>query len=138
MNPYTNRVTIRNPENFFNRKVEVNRIFSRIGGIRPQSICIVGERRVGKSSLLYYVCNEHVGKKFLEEFETYIFVFCDLQQKSDMDVDGFFTFATKEIAELWGVSVRATRMRLSKMLSSKMIVRLATSLKDPFALYSLP
>jgi len=99
MNPYTNKVIIRNPANFYNRKAEVVKIFSRIGGPRPQSISVVGERRVGKSSLLYYICNESVREDFLKDFEDYIFVFCDLQQKSDIDIDDFFSFVTKLIAE---------------------------------------
>jgi len=98
MNPYTNKVIIRNPANFYNRKTEVAKIFSRIGGPRPQSISIVGERRVGKSSLLYYICNESVRRKFLQDFEDYIFVFCDLEEKTDMDVDDFFTLVAKKIA----------------------------------------
>ena len=49
MNPFINRVMIRNPEDFFNRKAEIKKIFSRIGASKPQSISIVGDRRIGKS-----------------------------------------------------------------------------------------
>lgn len=98
MNPYTNRIIIRNPDNFYNRKAEVKKIFSRIGGSRPQSISVVGARRVGKSSLLYYICNESVGRKVLQNYEDYIFIFCDLQERRDMNVNDFFTLVSKKIA----------------------------------------
>src|ERR1700754_494465 len=41
-NPYLNRVAIRDPRQFFGRKREVAKIFSRIGASRPQSIAVVG------------------------------------------------------------------------------------------------
>ena len=47
-----NRVMIQDIEEFYGRDVEVEKIYSRIGSSRPQSISIVGERRIGKSSLL--------------------------------------------------------------------------------------
>ena len=99
MNPYTNRVMIKNPENFFNRKTEVERIFSRIGASRPQSISIVGDRRIGKSSLLYYICNENIREKYLENSEKYIFAYFDLQEKKNMNVQEFFRIVTEKIAE---------------------------------------
>jgi AAA+ ATPase superfamily predicted ATPase len=99
MNPYTNRVMIRNPEDFYNRKAEVRKIFSRIGASRPQSISVVGDRRIGKSSLLYYLCNEAVKKMYLENPEKYIFAFFDFQEKKNMSVTEFFHTVTEKIAE---------------------------------------
>lgn len=99
MNPYTNRVMIKTPENFYNRKAEIKRIFSRIGSSRPQSISIVGDRRIGKSSLLYYICNKNIRKKYLENPEKYIFAFFDFQEKKGMSVEQFFRIVTEKIAE---------------------------------------
>ena len=99
MNPYTNRVIIRTPENFFDRRAEIKKIFSRIGASRPQSISIVGDRRIGKSSLLYYICNENTRKKYLETPERYIFAFFDLQEKKKMNVQDFFRIITEKISE---------------------------------------
>lgn len=99
MNPYTNRVMIRNPEDFYDRKAEVKRIFSRIGGSRPQSISVVGDRRIGKSSLLFHICDESVREKYLEEPETYVFAFFDLQEKKDMDVKEFFRIVIEKITK---------------------------------------
>jgi hypothetical protein len=50
-NPYTNRGMIRNPDDFFGRSLELQRAFSFISKL--QSVSIVGDRRIGKSSMLY-------------------------------------------------------------------------------------
>ncbi len=55
-NPFTQRGAIRDPGQFFGRQAELNQIFSCIG--KMQSVSVVGERRIGKSSLLHYVCQK--------------------------------------------------------------------------------
>ena len=89
-NPYLNRVAIKDPAQFFGRAREVSRIFSRIGASRPQSISVVGERRIGKSSLLYYINHPEVRARHLDRPESYIFAFIDLQQKRRLTLTEFF------------------------------------------------
>jgi len=89
-NPYLNRVAIQDPEQFFGRVREVSKIFSRIGASRPQSISVVGERRIGKSSLLHYINNPQVRARHLDQPESYAFVFIDLQQKRRLTLTEFF------------------------------------------------
>ncbi|HZS45079.1 MAG TPA: ATP-binding protein, partial [Blastocatellia bacterium] len=89
-NPYLNRVAIQDPRQFFGRKKEVGKIFSRLASSRPQSISIVGERRIGKSSLLHYINADEVRSQYLDSPEAYIFIFLDLQQRRDMDMANFF------------------------------------------------
>lgn len=50
LNPFTERGVIRDPKRFFGRKRELDQIFQRLAAM--QSVSIVGERRIGKSSLL--------------------------------------------------------------------------------------
>ncbi|HEY7544350.1 MAG TPA: ATP-binding protein, partial [Blastocatellia bacterium] len=78
-NPYLNRVAIKDPRQFFGRAREVSKIFSRIGASRPQSISVVGERRIGKSSLLQYINNPEVRLRHLDRPASFVFVFIDLQ-----------------------------------------------------------
>ena len=52
-NPFTLRGTIRDPQQFFGRHTEVQQIFDRLRTM--QSVSVVGERRIGKSSLLYHI-----------------------------------------------------------------------------------
>ncbi|MBN1411539.1 MAG: adenylate/guanylate cyclase domain-containing protein [Spirochaetales bacterium] len=79
-NPYLNRVMIPHPELFYGRESIVKRIFSRISSERPQSISIVGERRIGKSSMLNFINSPVTRLKHMEKPEQYIFLFIDFQQ----------------------------------------------------------
>jgi len=89
-NPYLNRVAIKDPSQFFGRAREVSRIFSRLGSSRPQSISVVGDRRIGKSSLLYYINNPEIRSRFLDQPSAYVFAFIDLQQKRRLTPPEFF------------------------------------------------
>jgi len=53
LNPFTNRSVITNPNEFFGREQEIGVIVSRLRAM--QSLSVVGERRIGKSSLLYHL-----------------------------------------------------------------------------------
>lgn len=72
-NPFTESRMIKNPSKFFGRKEELHHIVNRLQNM--QSVSIVGERRIGKSSLLYHLYqtgSERLG-------ENYRFVYGDLQ-----------------------------------------------------------
>src|SRR4029079_12947047 len=89
-NPYLNRVAIKDPAQFFGRAREVSKIFSRLAASRPQSISVVGERRIGKSSLLCYINHPQVRARFLDNPQSYTFAFIDLQQKRRLTLTEFF------------------------------------------------
>jgi hypothetical protein len=50
-NPFTPRGMIRDPRQFFGRGAEIERLLEKLQTM--QSVSIIGERRIGKSSLLY-------------------------------------------------------------------------------------
>jgi AAA+ ATPase superfamily predicted ATPase len=76
INPYQNQEAIENPDDFFGRKKEIKIIFTLISdAAEPHNISIVGERRIGKSSLLLFVKNEATRKKYLKDFDDYIFAY---------------------------------------------------------------
>ena len=54
-NPFTSRGMITDPRLFVGREDALERIFSRLEAAQPQSVSIVGERRIGRSSLLWQV-----------------------------------------------------------------------------------
>ncbi|HUU28217.1 MAG TPA: protein kinase [archaeon] len=89
-NPYFNRAMIRDRRYFYGRKKEISTIYSRLGAARPQSVSIVGERRIGKSSLLYHINDVENRRAFLKNPESYIFIFMDFQEKRRALVDDFF------------------------------------------------
>ncbi|OYT73205.1 MAG: hypothetical protein CFK52_02775 [Chloracidobacterium sp. CP2_5A] len=96
-NPYLNRVAIHDPAQFYGRRKEIARIFSRLGAGRPQSIAVVGDRRIGKSSLLNYLCAPEMRRRHLSRPEEYVFVFFDLQQRRRIRLEDFLDAWLTEI-----------------------------------------
>ncbi len=91
-NPYLNRVMLNNPNDFFGRKREIRRIYSRMDAPHPQSISIVGDRRIGKSSLLNFIYNRKNRKRNMQNYEKSVFVYLDFQKSIDFDVPKFVDF----------------------------------------------
>jgi len=84
LNPFTNRGMITNPNDFFGRKEQIDAIISRLHTM--QSFSVVGERRIGKSSLLYYLAQ--TGTKLLGK-STYRLFYLDLQDAHFKTATGF-------------------------------------------------
>ncbi len=97
MNPYLNRVMIQDPRQFYGRRRELSRIFSRIGATRPQSVSVVGERRIGKSSILYQLTSREVQERFLSERSALVVVFLDFQQLRNITLQDFFLVLMNQI-----------------------------------------
>jgi len=55
-NPFFFSGMVQRPEDFYGRQAELQRIFGLLGGAQPMSVSVVGARRIGKSSLLWYIC----------------------------------------------------------------------------------
>lgn len=89
-NPYLIRAMIRDIEDFYGRRREVARIYSRIGTAHPQSVSIVGPRRIGKSSLLNFIYQPENREKYLRNPELYKFVFIDFQERRNITLPEFF------------------------------------------------
>jgi hypothetical protein len=73
-NPFTNRGVITNPDDFIGRRQQLSEITTRLRTM--QSCSVVGERRIGKSSLLYHLSQtgtQRVGDA------SYRFVYLDFQ-----------------------------------------------------------
>jgi len=88
-NPYLNRVMIKSPEDFFGRKKEVTRIYSRLDAPHPQSIAVVGERRMGKSSLLNYIYHRKNRRQFMQNYHNALFAYMDFQRSPGITVPKF-------------------------------------------------
>ena len=100
-NPYLNRTAIREDESFVGRTSELKRLFNRIGGAQPQSVSIVGDRRIGKSSLLRALMSKRA--RFLARPDSYIFVYLDMQSRLRWTPEMFFERLASEIAPATGV-----------------------------------
>jgi serine/threonine protein kinase len=88
-NPYLNRVMIKRTADFFGRRQEIKRIAARLNATPPGSVSIVGERKIGKSSLLNYIYNQRVRSQQLEDPNSMIMVYVDLQQQTGMTLPAF-------------------------------------------------
>jgi len=89
-NPYLNRVMLREADAFYGRRRQVAWICSRIGASPPQCVSVVGDRRVGKSSLLYHIFQRSVRERCLDEPSKYVFVFMDFQERRSIELPDFF------------------------------------------------
>jgi class 3 adenylate cyclase len=79
-NPYLNRVMLPSAGMFFGREAQVRRIMGRLSAERPQSVSIVGERRIGKSSLLNHLASPATRLALQPDAERYLYLFLDFQQ----------------------------------------------------------
>jgi serine/threonine protein kinase len=104
-NPYLNRVMIKRREDFFGREQEVRRIFARLNSSPPGSISIIGDRRVGKSSLINYLCMRPVREMHLSVSERFVMISMDLQERRSLDLTSF-------IHALLGVAALELRGRI--------------------------
>jgi len=106
INPYTDRTKIRDINRFYGRKQEVSRIYSRIGAPNPQSVSIVGDRRVGKSSLLHFIHHEENRKRYLSNPESYTFVLMDMQEEPNDTIPSFIESLIGLIKESLGRDIQ--------------------------------
>lgn len=78
-NPFTYGNPISDPRRFFGRDREVEQIFGRLRDPEFESSSVVGDRRIGKTSLLNYVADPGVRAAHGLGAEHYSFVYADLQ-----------------------------------------------------------
>lgn len=88
-NPYLSRVMIKRPQDFYGRTQERRRIFARLSASPPGSISIVGDRKIGKSSLLNYIYTTRGEGSELRDAQRMIMVFIDLQEAKGLPLKAF-------------------------------------------------
>ncbi len=94
-NPFVAGGMLQNPRLFFGRKYELNAVTSRMAGPQPTSINIYGDKRIGKSSLLYH---------FVQTWETrvpdssrYVVIYLSLQSASCQREEDFYLAVAQEL-----------------------------------------
>jgi serine/threonine-protein kinase len=83
------KTKITDPNLFFGRRALVSKIYARIGAGRPQSVSIVGDVRIGKSSLLWFLAHDKTKEKILLNPADYIFVFVPCRNIQPLSLEGF-------------------------------------------------
>jgi hypothetical protein len=96
-NPYRVGNPIKDPDHFFGRGHELELIFERIE--KGECVSLVGERRIGRTSLLWQVMNENVQAKYMGKDHGHPFVFIDCQLGVKTP-EGFFCEAFRAVEEL--------------------------------------
>jgi len=96
-NPYTSRNMIKALDAFFGRRSELEEIFTNLNqGF--QNTSILGERRFGKSSLLWCISQPEVYQQYaLDGDNPFLFIFFDLQRVAGLTQKAFFKLLSKSL-----------------------------------------
>src|SRR5690242_19128910 len=81
-NPFTYGNPVSDPKSFIGRQREAETIISRLRTRQFESTSLVGERRIGKTSLLQYVANPTVRATRGLDLDKFVFVYINLQMVS--------------------------------------------------------
>ena len=77
------------PDLFLGRRALVSKIYARIGAGRPQSVSIVGDAKIGKSSLLHYLLHERIKGQMLTHPDDYIFLYIPCRTDNQLTLNTF-------------------------------------------------
>ena len=88
-NPYNYNSPVRNTGDFFGRGAIIAKIYSRIGAERPQSVSLVGDPKIGKSSLLWYLAQPENKTQFLNDHANYVYFYVPVVDNGDLNFDNF-------------------------------------------------
>jgi DNA-binding CsgD family transcriptional regulator len=78
INPFTYGNPISDARRFVGRESQVDQVFSRLRNVEFESSSLVGERRIGKTSLLYHIADPQVRRSHGLPPDEYFFVYVDL------------------------------------------------------------
>jgi hypothetical protein len=76
-------------DNYYGQRTIVRRIFSRIGAGRPQSVAVIGGRKIGKTSLLNYIYNSEIQQQYLDNRDDFIFIKVSLKNEKYQNAENF-------------------------------------------------
>ena len=83
-NPFTFGNPIKDPARFIGRQTEIRQISGRLLSSARESTSIVGERRMGKTSLLYHLAHPEVAAGLGLTSDRYCMVYIDFQGLTDI------------------------------------------------------
>ena len=89
-NPFTFGNPIRDSERFIGRAEDIRQITNRLLSSARESTSIVGERRIGKTSLLKYLTNPEIAESFGLNNDEFCLVYIDFQGLNDITPQRFW------------------------------------------------
>jgi len=97
-NPFTFGNPIREPGRFYGRKEELRQVTNRLLSSAHESTSIVGERRMGKTSLLKYLSHPEVAPSLGLTPERYCLIYIDFQGLTDITPQRFWQRVLSKMA----------------------------------------
>ena len=97
--PFAAGSMITDPRFFVGRREELDFITSRLTGAQPTSINVVGEKRIGKSSLLYhlFLTYEQRVQRYGKKASDYAVIYLSLQQVQCQQETSFYQAVAREL-----------------------------------------
>ena len=89
-NPFTFGNPIKEPERFHGRKAEIRQILNRLLSSAHESTSIIGERRIGKTSLLIYLSNPETAEALGLTPDHFCLTYVDFQGLTDITPQRFW------------------------------------------------
>jgi AAA+ ATPase superfamily predicted ATPase len=98
MNPFTFGNPIKEPERFIGRKAEIRQIVNRLLSSAHESTSVIGERRIGKTSLLYHLAHPEVSARLGLTPGKFCLVYVDFQGLTDITPTRFWQRVLKKMS----------------------------------------
>ena len=98
-NPFEFSIPVTEPDRFYGHRSEIQRIITRIGADRPQSISIIGEKSMGKSSLLNVLSHPKAKARHLSKPDRCLFGLIHLGERDDWTPSEFLKTLTDTLRE---------------------------------------
>lgn len=97
-NPFSYGNPIRDPARFHGRQEEIRQIINRIRSSARESTSIIGERRIGKTSLLKHLANPQISQGLGLDPEKFCLVYIDFQGLTDITPQRFWERVLRKTA----------------------------------------
>ncbi|RPI83817.1 MAG: hypothetical protein EHM41_14995 [Chloroflexi bacterium] len=97
INPFTFGNPIKDPARFYGRREDLRQIVNRLCSSAHESTSVVGERRIGKTSLLKYLDNPNVAAQLGLPPQEYCLVYIDFQGLTDITPERFWLRVLRKI-----------------------------------------
>jgi hypothetical protein len=98
MNPFTFGNPIKEPERFIGRGAEIRQILNRLLSSAHESTSLIGERRIGKTSLLSYIAHPEVSARLGLTPDKFCLVYVDFQGLTDITPTRFWQRVLKKMS----------------------------------------
>ncbi len=96
-NPFFHRGPIRDPAYFYNRKREVKWTLEMLG--KGQCVSITGPRKIGKTSLLFYVSRPEVMQQHGFDPARHLFVYFNCEGLGSLKLEEFYALILEQVAD---------------------------------------